>query len=188
MFEDFQLENLDVGEVRVRVRYAGDGPAVLLVHGRPRTHATWYAVAPALVQAGFSVVCPDLRGYGDSSTPPDRPDHSQASKREMAVDLLALMTMLGHARFHAVGHDRGGYVVQRLALDHPGSVDRVVITGSVDEAERQKHARIAYAADVMHHYGRGPSYEPRPAPQPKLLRPRPPDKLIRRHGVDDHFG
>ena len=95
MFEDFQLENLDVGEVRVRVRYAGDGPAVLLVHGHPRTHATWYAVAPALVQAGFSVVCPDLRGYGDSSTPPDRPDHSQASKREMAVDLLALTTMLG---------------------------------------------------------------------------------------------
>src|ERR1039457_5717651 len=114
MFDNFRLENLDVGEVRVRVRYAGDGPAALLVHGHPRTHATWYAVAPALVQTGFSVVCPDLRGYGDSSTPPDRPDHSQASKREMAVDLLALMTMLGHARFHAVGHDRGGDVVQRL--------------------------------------------------------------------------
>ena len=164
MFEDFQLENLDVGEVRVRVRYAGDGPAVLLVHGHPRTHATWYAVAPALVQAGFSVVCLDLRGYGDSSTPPDRPDHSQASKREMAVDLLALMTLLGHARFHAVGHDRGGYVVQRLALDHPRSVDHLVILGDVPIGEALGRCNARFATAWWHWFFMG-----QPAPLAERL-------------------
>src|ERR1700680_4209996 len=135
VFEGFRLDYLDVGDLRLRVRYGGQGPAVVLVHGHPRTHTTWYAVAPALVRAGYSVVCPDLRGYGDSSAPPDLPDHSQASKRAMAGDLLAIMDMLGHHRFHAVGHDRGGYVVQRMALDHPGRVDRVVILGDVPIGE-----------------------------------------------------
>jgi haloacetate dehalogenase len=67
MFDGFRLGHVDVGEVRLRVRYGGSGPAVLRVHGHPRTHRTWYAVAPALVEAGYSVVCPDLRGYGDST-------------------------------------------------------------------------------------------------------------------------
>jgi haloacetate dehalogenase len=124
MFDGFRLDFVDVGEVRLRVRYGGNGPAVLLVHGHPRTHTTWCDVAASLIEAGYSVVCPDLRGYGESSVPPDRPDHSQASKRAMAADLAALMEILGYGRFHAVGHDRGGYVVQRLALDHPARVDR----------------------------------------------------------------
>jgi haloacetate dehalogenase len=81
LFDSFRLDYADVGELRLRVRYGGEGPAVLLVHGHPRTHTTWYAVAPALVHAGYRVVCPDLRGYGDSTVPPDCPDHSQASKR-----------------------------------------------------------------------------------------------------------
>jgi haloacetate dehalogenase len=147
MFEGFQLDEVDVGEVRLRVRWGGTGPAVLLVHGHPRTHATWHQVAPALVAEGYRVVCPDLRGYGQSSAPPDRPDHAQASKRTMAADLVRLMRILGHDQFIAVGHDRGGYVVQRLALDYPGAVSRVVILGDVPigEALARCDARFAQA-------------------------------------------
>jgi haloacetate dehalogenase len=147
MFEGFRLDHLDVGEVTLRVRFGGTGPAVLLVHGHPRTHATWHRVAPALVAAGYSVVCPDLRGYGQSSALPDQPDHAQASKRAMAADLVALMQVLGHDRFVPVGHDRGGYVVQRLALEYPDAVSRVVILGDVPigEALARCNARFAQA-------------------------------------------
>ena len=147
MFEGFELDHLDVRDVRLRVRHGGEGPPVLLVHGHPRTHATWHRAAPMLVEAGYTVVCPDLRGYGESTAPRERTDHSQASKREMARDLVELMRRLGHDRFHAVGHDRGGYAVQRLALDHPGAVDRVVILGDVPigEALARCDARFAQA-------------------------------------------
>jgi haloacetate dehalogenase len=155
MFDGFRLAHVDVGDVRLRVRYGGDGPPVVLVHGHPRTHATWYAVAPALVDAGYSVVCPDLRGYGESTSPPDRPDHSQASKRAMAQDLLALMDTLGHHRFHAVGHDRGGYVVQRLALDHPDHVDRVVILGDVPIGEALSRCNARFATAWWHWFFMG---------------------------------
>lgn len=150
MFEGFRLEQVDVGDVRLRVRYGGEGPAVLLVHGHPRTHTTWHRVAPLLVDAGYTVVCPDLRGYGGSTAPPDRPDHSQASKREMARDLVALMHALGHERFHAVGHDRGGYAVQRLALAHPGKVDRVVILGDVPIGEALARCDARFAQSWWH--------------------------------------
>ena len=155
MFESFRLDHIDVGELRLRVRYGGDGPAVLLVHGHPRTHTTWYAVAPALVRAGYRVVCPDLRGYGDSTVPPDRPDHSQASKRAMAGDLVALMETLGHHRFHVVGHDRGGYVVQPLALDHPDRVDRVVILGDVPIGEALARCNARFATAWWHWFFMG---------------------------------
>jgi haloacetate dehalogenase len=164
VFEGFRLDYLDVGDLRLRVRYGGQGPAVLLVHGHPRTHTTWYAVAPALVRAGYSVICPDLRGYGDSTAPSDLPDHSQASKRAMAVDLLAIMDMLGHHRFHAVGHDRGGYVVQRMALDHPGRVDRVVILGDVPIGEALARCNARFATAWWHWFFMG-----QPAPLAERL-------------------
>jgi haloacetate dehalogenase len=147
MFEGFQLDFVDVGEARLRVRHGGSGPAVLLVHGHPRTHATWYQVAPALAAAGYRVICPDLRGYGQSTAPPDRSDHAQASKRAMAADLVALMRALGADRYTAVGHDRGGYVIQRLALDHPEAVERVAVLGDVPigEALARCDARFAQA-------------------------------------------
>jgi haloacetate dehalogenase len=164
VFDGFRLDYLDVGHLRLRVRYGGQGPAILLVHGHPRTHTTWYAVAPALVRAGYSVVCPDLRGYGDSTVPPDCPDHSQASKRAMAGDLLALMEALGHHRFHAVGHDRGGYVVQRLALDHPDRVDRVVILGDVPIGEALARCNARFATAWWHWFFMG-----QPAPLAERL-------------------
>ncbi len=109
MFDGFVDERVELGPVVLRVRYAGTGPPVLLVHGHPRTGSTWHRVAPRLVEAGLTVVCPDMRGYGASSAPPIRPDHAQQSKRAVAQDLVALMRMLGHERFAAVGHDRGCY-------------------------------------------------------------------------------
>ena len=164
MFDGFRLGFVDVGEVRLRVRYGGRGPAVLLVHGHPRTHTTWCEVAASLAEAGYSVVCPDLRGYGESSVPPDRPDHSQASKRAMAGDLAALMEILGHGRFHAVGHDRGGYVVQRLALDHPARVDRMVVLGDVPIGEALARCDARFATAWWHWFFMG-----QPAPLAERL-------------------
>ncbi|ASW55652.1 alpha/beta fold hydrolase [Plantactinospora sp. KBS50] len=125
MFTTFTLDHIDVGEATLRVRHGGAGPAVLLLHGHPRTHATWHRVAPLLAER-FTVVCPDLRGYGRSSKPPTDDEHTPYSKRAMARDCLALMHGLGHRRFAVVGHDRGGYVAFRLAMDHPGSVSALV--------------------------------------------------------------
>ena len=97
MFEGFSLERVDVGGAVLRVRHGGLGPPVLLLHGHPRTHATWHRGAPLLARS-HSVVCPDLRGYGESSKPPTDADHAPYAKRAMAADCLALMSALGHGR------------------------------------------------------------------------------------------
>lgn len=122
VFDGFEDERVDVGEVTLRVRHGGSGPAVLLIHGHPRTGATWHRVAPLLVEAGVTVVCPDMRGYGQSEAAAVLADHSQQSKRAVAGDVVRLMEVLGHASFTVVGHDRGCYVALRLALPpRPGS-------------------------------------------------------------------
>lgn len=121
MFDGFTLENVNVGEVTLRVRHGGQGPPVVLIHGHPRTHTTWHKVAP-LLAGSFSVVCPDLRGYGRSTLPPDAPEHAQSSKRAMAGDVVLLMRHLGHEQFAVVGHDRGSLVAFRAALDHPATL------------------------------------------------------------------
>src|SRR3954451_9822305 len=115
-FDGFALERIDTGEATIRVRHGGDGPPVVLLHGHPRTHTTWHRVAPLLARE-HTVVCPDMRGYGESTAPPARPDHAQASKRAMAADFVELMRGLGHDRFAVAGHDRGSLVALRLALD-----------------------------------------------------------------------
>jgi haloacetate dehalogenase len=131
-------------EVEVRVRHGGSGPPILLLHGHPRTHTTWHAVAPLLAE-DFTVVCPDLRGYGESSKPAEMPDHAQASKRSMARDAIELMAALGHDRFAVVGHDRGAYVALRTALEHPANVTHLVALDAVPigEALRRVDARFA---------------------------------------------
>ncbi|MBA3621432.1 MAG: alpha/beta fold hydrolase, partial [Euzebyales bacterium] len=111
MFEGFDESMVDVGNgVRLRCRAGGGGAPVVLLHGHPRTLTTWHRVAPLLRAAGHTVVCPDLRGYGQSSKPATTADHRPYSKRAMAADVLALMRRLGHERFAVVGHDRGSYV------------------------------------------------------------------------------
>ena len=104
----------------------GDGPPLLLIHGYPQTHVMWHGQAAALAER-FTVVAADLRGYGDSGKPMGDADHGNYSKRTMAADLIAVMAGLGHARFAVAGHDRGGRVAYRLALDHPAAVTRVAV-------------------------------------------------------------
>jgi haloacetate dehalogenase len=142
MFEGFSDEWIDVGEVGLRVRYAGDGPPVLLIHGHPRTGATWHRVAPRLVENGFSVVCPDMRGYGRSGKAPLEKDHAQQSKRAVAGDLRNLIA--------AVGHDRGCYVALRLALDHPGAVGQLVVMDGVPISEALARCDAKFAHDWYH--------------------------------------
>lgn len=117
--------------IRLRVRQAGSGPALLLLHGYPQTHHCWHLVAPKLVEAGFTVVLSDLRGYGTSDKPESDAAHSPYSKRAMAADQVELMQHLGHARFGLAGHDRGGRVGHRLARDYP---DRVAALAVLDIA------------------------------------------------------
>lgn len=142
-FDGFTLERIDAGGVTLRVRHGGSGPAVLLLHGHPRTHATWHRVAP-LLAAHHTVVCPDLRGYGESSKVPPY------TKRAMAADMLALMHGLGHERFAVVGHDRGAYVASRLALDHPEHVTHLVVMDAVPIAEALARADARFAASWWH--------------------------------------
>jgi len=151
MFEGFALRSFDVAaDVRLRVRVGGDGPPIVLLHGHPRTHTTWHRVAPLLVQAGYTVVCPDLRGYGRSAGPVPRLDHSQASKREMAQDIVTLMALLGHARFAVVGHDRGSYVAFRLGMDHAAAVTHLVLLDCVPIGEALARANARFATAWWH--------------------------------------
>src|ERR1700738_4514365 len=124
MFDGFTLEVIDIGEVTVRVRHGGSGPPLLLLHGHPQTHVMWHRVAPLLAR-DFTIVAPDLRGYGESSKPPSDPDHAAYAKRAMANDQVALMQHFGFERFAVAGHDRGARVAYRLALDHPESVRKL---------------------------------------------------------------
>lgn len=149
MFEGFELERIDVGEAELRVRHGGSGPPVLLLHGHPRTHTTWHRVAPILAR-GFTVVCPDLRGYGGSSKPETTGDHEPYSKRAMAGDCVRLMHSLGHRRFAVAGHDRGSYVAYRLALDHPGAVTKLAVLDCVPIAEALRRADARFAQAWYH--------------------------------------
>lgn len=150
MFEDFVVEKVAVGDAVLHVRHGGNGPAVLLLHGHPRTGATWHKVAPQLVLAGFTVVCPDLRGYGLSTGPAPTPDHSAHSKRAVAGDMTQLMTALGHERFHLVGHDRGSYVALRLALDYEERIDHLALLDCVPISEHLDRADARFATMWWH--------------------------------------
>lgn len=150
MFDGFAQERVDVGAASLYVRHGGDGPPVLLLHGHPRTSATWHRVAPRLVEAGFTVVCPDLRGYGRSSKPDPTADHSAYSKRRMAADMVRLMSSLGHERFALAGHDRGSYVAFRLALDHPAAVSRLAVLDSIPICEHLARADAKFATRWWH--------------------------------------
>ena len=125
--EGFDVQRVRLAELTINYASAGAGPPVLLLHGHPQTHVAWRKVAPRLVAAGYRVIAPDLRGYGDSDKPESDPSHLPYSKRVMAADQIALMKHLGHPTFSVVGHDRGGRVAHRLALDFPDAVDRVAV-------------------------------------------------------------
>jgi haloacetate dehalogenase len=120
MFDGFEASTVDADETTIFIRRKGNGPPLLLLHGFPETHAMWHAVAPMLGDA-FTVICADLRGYGASGKPPSTPDHAPYSKAAMARDMVQMMERLGFSRFSVAGHDRGGRVAYRMALDHPAA-------------------------------------------------------------------
>jgi haloacetate dehalogenase len=122
----FAWHDIDADGVRIRTATGGSGPPLLLLHGHPQSHLTWHKVAPQLAKR-FSVVLTDLRGYGDSAKPDGGIGHVAYAKRAMAADQVAVMRRLGYDRFAVVGHDRGGRVAHRMALDHPGAVSRIVV-------------------------------------------------------------
>src|SRR5262245_63251349 len=121
LFPGFAGRKIRTSGATINLKVGGEGPPMLLLHGYPQTHAMWHKVAPALAR-DYTVVCADLRGYGDSSKPAGLPDHSNYSKRAMARDVAQVMTALGHQRFHLVGHDCGGRVAHRLARNHDARV------------------------------------------------------------------
>lgn len=159
MFDRFTKTDVDVGPVRLRVRHGGSGSPVVLLHGHPRTHATWHRVAP-LLAVEHHVVCPDLRGYGASSAPPDAPGHAQASKRAMAEDVCTLMSELGHERFAVVGHDRGAYVAFRCAMDHPDRVSALGVLDAVPIIEALERTDATFAAAWWHWWFLGQTRKP----------------------------
>jgi haloacetate dehalogenase len=126
MINDFETAEVPTGETSVFVRWSGSGLPILLLHGFPQTHLMWRSVAPLLAR-NFTVICADLRGYGRSGCPASTPDHAPYAKRVMAQDMVIVMERLGFPRFSVAGHDRGGRVAYRMALDHPSRVDRLAV-------------------------------------------------------------
>ncbi|MBT0960046.1 alpha/beta fold hydrolase [Denitromonas iodatirespirans] len=145
----FEARTVDTTGARIHFTHGGEGPPLLLLHGYPQTHAMWHAVAPALA-ADFHVICPDLRGYGDSSKPAGGPDHANYAKRAMAQDMVELMAALGHTRFDMAGHDRGARVTHRLALDHPQAVRRACVMDIAPTHYMFGHTDQAFATGYYH--------------------------------------
>ena len=173
-FAAFDVE-VEAG-VRIHGAQAGSGPAVLLLHGHPQTHATWYAVAPQLVAAGFTVVAADLRGYGDSSRPSGGDQHRNYSKRTMARDQVGLMRALGHDRFSVIGHDRGGRVAHRLALDHADAVERIAVLDIAPTATMYGTTNREFATRYFWWF-----FLIQPAPLPETMIAADPEFFLRSH-------
>src|SRR4051794_30831136 len=149
MFDDFRLEHVKLRDVTLRVRHGGAGTPVVLLHGHPRTHTTWHEVASRLAERHL-VVTPDLRGYGESTLPPDEPGHAQSSKRAMAGDIVHLLAHLGHDRFAVVGHDRGSLVAFRTAMDHPEKVSHLVVMDGLPLVEQLERTDATFARAYWH--------------------------------------
>ncbi len=134
-----------VNAVEINYAIAGEGPPLLLLHGHPQSLIVWRKVAPAFVEAGYQVIAADLRGYGDSAKPVGGAGHVNYSKREMAKDQVALMHALGHRRFSVIGHDRGGRVAHRMALDHADSIARLAVVDIAPTATMYARTDMEFA-------------------------------------------
>jgi haloacetate dehalogenase len=168
-FDDYELSTITVGDQILQVARGGSGPPLLLLHGYPETHRCWGPVAADLAR-DFTVIAPDLRGYGDSGKPAADPEHRAYSKRAMAGDVAGLMRQLGHDRFDVAGHDRGGRVGYRLALDHPAAVRRLTVLDVVPTGEVWARADDRFALAYWHW-----TMLAQPAPIPETLIARDPD-------------
>lgn len=164
-FDGFDARTHAVNGQHIFARTGGlaGGPPLLLLHGFPQTHAIWHRVARQLADR-FFLVMPDLRGYGDSSKPTGGGDHAMYSKRAMARDMVALMQSLGHPRFALCGHDRGGRVAHRLALDHPAAVERLCLVDIAPTLDMYAATDMAFARAYYHWF-----HLIQPAPLPERM-------------------
>jgi haloacetate dehalogenase len=169
MFRGFKRIAVERPDVTIDCVIGGSGPPLLLLHGFPQTKALWGQIAEVLAPS-FSVVCMDLRGYGDSSKPPSTADGSNYSFRAMAEDANGVMSALGFRTFAVAGHDRGGRVGHRLALDHPGSVSRLAVLDIVPTHAMLMDTNHRIAATYWHWY-----FLAQPSPFPETLIAADPD-------------
>jgi haloacetate dehalogenase len=149
LFPGFANRKIRTTGATLNVTYGGSGPAAVLLHGYPETHAMWHKVAPQLAR-DYAVVCPDLRGYGDSSKPKGLADHSNYSKRAMAQDVVEVMRALGHDSFHVVGHDRGARVGHRLARDHARRVKTLTVLDISPTLKMYRSTNMQFAKAYYH--------------------------------------
>jgi haloacetate dehalogenase len=174
MFENFTRREIQTSGARIVTVYGGNGPPLLLLHGNPFTHASWHKFAPKLAQ-DFTVVCTDLRGYGDSEKPPGGADHSGYSFRAMAQDQVEVMAALGFDRFMAAGHDRGARVLARMTLDHPDKVAKAAILDIVPQHYLFNHVTQKWATGSYHWF-----FMIQPFDLPERLMGADPDYFIRK--------
>ncbi|NNG05619.1 MAG: alpha/beta hydrolase [Inquilinus sp.] len=174
MFNGFRREFIDADGVEIHAVVGGEGPPLLLLHGYPQTHMIWHRVAPALAER-FTLVATDLRGYGDSAKPDSDPGHAAYSKRAMAADQVAVMAALGFDGFAVIGHDRGGRVAHRMALDHPDAVERLAVLDIVPTLTVFETVDQAVATGYYHWF-----FLIQPEPLPERLIGADPEFYLRR--------
>ena len=188
MFQGFVQERIEGAGAEMFLRRAGPegAPPLVLLHGYPQTSAMWHRVAPVLARS-FQVICPDLRGYGQSSKPPSDPTHAPYSKRAMAQDIIALMERLGHKRFFVGAHDRGARVAHRMGLDHPDRIAAMVLLDIAPTREMYAATSPAFARAYWHWFF---LIQPHPLPEP-LIAADPPRywtlKCLNQAGGDSPF-
>jgi haloacetate dehalogenase len=163
-FPGFTPARVKTSGAEINLVHAGSGPPLLLLHGAPQTHISWRLVAPELAKT-HTVVAPDLRGYGDSSKPSDTDDHANYSKRAMALDQVEVMKHFGFDRFPVVGHDRGGRVGHRLALDHPDKVTRLAVLDILPTYYLYTHVTLEFIQAYFHWFN---YVRAAPAPEAQL--------------------
>jgi haloacetate dehalogenase len=160
----FRNQRIKTSGAEINVVIGGSGPPVLLFHGAPQSVVTWRLIAPDLAK-NFTLVMCDLRGYGDSSKPEDQPKHASQSKRPMALDGVEVMEHLGYSKFMMVGHDRGGRVGRRMALDHPDRVQKLIVMDIVPAHYLYSHVTIDFVQAYFHWFN---YLRPAPGPENEL--------------------
>lgn len=163
MFSGFHRMNIPTSGADIHLVVGGEGPPLLLLHGNPLTHVSWHKIAPRLAR-DYTLVVPDLRGYGDSSKPDGGADHAAYSFRAMARDQVEVMARLGFSRFRVAGHDRGARVGHRLALDHPRCVEKLAVLDIVPTHHLLTHISKGWASESYHWF-----FMAQPSPFPERL-------------------
>lgn len=172
LFDGFETRAIQTFGADIFARIGGDGPPLLLIHGYPQTHAMWHKLAPKLAE-NFTVVMPDLRGYGESSCPTNDEDNFTYSKRAMGQDMVQLMDALGHETFAVVGHDRGGRVGYRMALDYAERINRLAVLDIVPTHAMWHNFTVPLAMKTYHWL-----FLAQPAPLPEMLIEKAPVEFL----------